>query len=1525
MLKMFKNSLLPISLIFLLVMSVNLFAVTKEVIGKGKKDEIQRTPTELFDLQRNTVSNISFYTSNYGIFGLDTKRGEGGGYWPRGSQNQYIFGGGIWFAAIKNRPDTNIQKKYVEVTYNPNSGKSWMVPGRIDDGDAVDDKDIYKYRTYFSTDMLPNSGEPRVAADGPSWPIWDASSNPKDTLKKNRYFGYYIPNVNERNRDKYSKGPAFISGEDIFCTYKDTDLKYFEGGFNKRKNEGYPLRLQFEQMIYSWGFGDYRDFIFIKFEITNRSNDTLKSCWMAPVMDVDIARAPNTRSGAANDRVRFYESDPTKNLAFQWTNNNLGEAGRGFGYLGFDFLESPAVIHSYDTVVVRDNNGNPIDTILREKITPETGFVRKDSTFYSNSSQLGLVTFRNWPIEIDPQGDEERYDFMALGQREGDTGPGDKRFMMATGPFNMRPNDTVRVVVGIILANTASGTDADGSDKDAALLIAKDEFAQKVYDNNFQAPKPPDRASFQNPVNLSTDTKTQRFKPLNNGIMLTWDSTSEMSEDANEKGLDFMGYKLYRARRTNLDTFNVDQITANEKFTNGQGPFGWRQVGQWQIQTPFIKSSHTAGYADNENPDIMIDSVKIVGLVNDPNDWIDGLDEFAVKALVVGRGMILLPDSLARFVNAGNKPNPTQLDLSMAPVIVKFDTALFSQPWGKWYNEQISQQSYPMFTYNYGGGNYLLDSIFMGKIYLNRANLDYNPLFWRQLTVRVPKDIVSKLPAKGIYNSWKFRTNPNDPNLKDSVLTIDSVYKASSFRFETVAGTSTYYMDVLYPRRKDSIMFDEAHIKACLDSIYTYIKKGYVAKWDFPDFASSLRAKNEVIVPWMNRVTQNRTFVDLGDLNRDGVIDYNADPARTEKLLNNVDYYYKLLAFDEGDFLQPTSSKANDAPSEELPNMVKAYALAATAGKQSEFEITHIDSNLIGGLYNFKFFGLNQDRIQQLYAGHEFEMEFNPHWTISQVPINFGTPDQVNKNIGLYHTQVIIRDLTTKEDLFNAYTYYEVQPCQILYRGAWTENAASWVLSDKVIVDTIGGGSISFGTRFDHGTEQRSGTVFSGDFTTPGYCYTFGFYPKAYGTLGFSFDYAMKQFGGEYRADSSSAIIKGNAVTPISFYAAGSGDTLTTRVVTIASQGEPGYGTYFPDEVYGSFNNGPVNLQVDFEEGGYETLELKWGKDNEFSNTFNVHYLIPKVKNTISYKRPKESNPLDSVEVSYPDPIQHMNLASDDQTTTRYPSPLTLLDKSNDFINKFNLSAYGFINGRGNNRSNVIDKQNAKGKNDPDSIKWTNIGQQGRYYTSALSTDGKDTLDFVHVLCGSSAQFVFDYANKGRRVKSTSEWGAKPTTDYIYSEDFKPGDQAMLKTTGGALGLPLPGAKVRFRVTASVPEMKDYTDDQLDQINVVPNPYYITHQGQKSPYDGKVYFTKLPKQCTINIYTVTGDLIKTIEHNEDLSPAPDRIGVNIWDLMSDNRQRVESQTLIAYITTPNGAQTIKKFSVVVGSARLIQD
>ncbi|MPM70461.1 hypothetical protein SDC9_117416 [bioreactor metagenome] len=250
--------------------------------------------------------------------------------------------------------------------------------------------------------------------------------------------------------------------------------------------------------------------------------------------------------------------------------------------------------------------------------------------------------------------------------------------------------------------------------------------------------------------------------------------------------------------------------------------------------------------------------------------------------------------------------------------------------------------------------------------------------------------------------------------------------------------------------------------------------------------------------------------------------------------------------------------------------------------------------------------------------------------------------------------------------------------------------------------------------------------------------------------------------------------------------------------------------------------------------------------------------------------------------------------------------------------------AQGYINCRYSVGSTAGEKSFAKDANlreKYDNEVWY-LGTQGRYYLTAYSDDG-DTLDFVHTFNIAGAQFIAAYLQKGRKADGVRDLWAKyknEPKDKEYGADFAAGDKIKLMTWGGVSGFPEKGAKVRFAV--SNPHLEPITDDILDQIKVVPNPYVISHQGQKSAYDAKLYFTKLPKECTINIYTASGDLVTTIEHKENVDDIT-KGGVDIFDLLTKNGQRIQSQTLVALIKTPNGAMITKQFSIIVGGFRIV--
>lgn len=1361
-------------LVGFLLTSTGVWAGTADMYKtKGKKggEQVLRAAAGLYDLQRNRVSNLDFYITNYGIFAHDVGFGRGGGVWPRGSQNQYIFAGGIWVAALKRlKPsDTQLQKLCL-ITYNPNSAASWCAAGRISDGDALKDdaENIGKYRNYFSTDFSQN-GQPFTASDGANWPIWDISPNPEDTLKKDRWFGRYVDDIASRNLTVFPKGPAFISQEDVFSTFKDTDLSRYEGGAITRKAQGYPMRLQFENMVYSWGFGDYADFVFLKYDIINMSPDTLFEVWLAPAYDMDIALLTNGQSGASNDRTRYYAEDDTLNLAVQWTNPNQGERGRGFGYIGFDFLESPAI--------------------------NQAGFIRKDRKFYDTKDQLGLKTFRNWIIDNDPGDNVTRYDFITAGSKDGDTEAGDKRFLMATGPFTFLPGDTARTVVGIVFASTAKGQDADGTTEDLAELVRKDKFAQEVYNNNFDAPKPPDECNVT-------------YRPLNNAIAVQWDALSEMSLDRRESGLDFLGYKVYRTRRTDLDSFDID--VRPHAGIKGRGPLGWKQVAQYELPTPFLKSlvasSNVAGAA-------IYDSIRLVRQIDNVT-W-----------------------EVERFPNFATASEPFGV-----------------QPWNKYF------RSLPPAEFT---------ALLKGQLLINIAK-DTNPPNWKNNS-----EIISTWPA--VQDGGSIIRVPWSPNLTNPAGRV-------------TAADSALYSQV-FKRMTETI------------------RKG-AAKFVFPNIEPNdskiQQIRTEVIAPYMDSITEHRTFIDLGDDNGDGVIRNDPDPTQTERILNNIDYYYRVLAYDEGDYNLLTPRKTNNGIEDK--NQIKTFALSGPPlkGGGAHIELVSTDKDKLGGLYNFRFDIKDDQRVNQLFVtngvGHDLELEFQPFWRTFPYPLpSVVTPTP--PEFGMYGLELIFRDKTANKELFHGYTLLEPSLCSysLATTKLFSENGARWIMADSAIVDPLTGRVNTIGIADDTTKVLRSGnftTVSDGSGAT---CYTALMAGTARQTLDFSFDYAMQQQGGLFRPLKADIMQTSSGANTILNFD-GASTTLAQNTDTIP------IGNGFVRFVEGSFNNGPAIYDVEFLPGGIMPVELTYDNGST-KKTFNVPYLEIKVKNNATYQRPSDDGK-GVVDVTYPADLQHFTDAT--LAAQELPSPKIVP------INQYNLSSTAWVNGRSKDGFSDRRKQTARG---------TNI--QGRYLLSAI--DGTDTVDFVNVFTASGLRFVSDFANKSGYDQSKGIWTQQDFVAHSDKmkrgevKDFQAGDKIRFTIAGGALGFPLPGAKISAKVIPSGATIEEMTDDILNQTTIVPNPYFVTHQGQRSPSDAKIYFTNLPGKCTIKIFTVNGDLVRTMEHDELTSPEPTKYSVELWDLLSSNRQRVSSQTLIAQIETPNGAKVLKPFTVVVGGSRLITE
>jgi len=104
---------------------------------------------------------------------------------------------------------------------------------------------------------------------------------------------------------------------------------------------------------------------------------------------------------------------------------------------------------------------------------------------------------------------------------------------------------------------------------------------------------------------------------------------------------------------------------------------------------------------------------------------------------------------------------------------------------------------------------------------------------------------------------------------------------------------------------------------------------------------------------------------------------------------------------------------------------------------------------------------------------------------------------------------------------------------------------------------------------------------------------------------------------------------------------------------------------------------------------------------------------------------------------------------------------------------------------------------------------------------------------------------------------------------------------------------------------------------QLSNIKVVPNPYLASAQWEvKNPYSSgrgtrSLHFTHLPAQCTLKIFTVDGELVKSITHSTTIDD-----GTEDWDMLSQDNLSISYGVYIYYVDAPGIGKTMGKFAVI---------
>ncbi|MBU2491271.1 MAG: hypothetical protein KJ571_01500 [Bacteroidetes bacterium] len=218
------------------------------------------------------------------------------------------------------------------------------------------------------------------------------------------------------------------------------------------------------------------------------------------------------------------------------------------------------------------------------------------------------------------------------------------------------------------------------------------------------------------------------------------------------------------------------------------------------------------------------------------------------------------------------------------------------------------------------------------------------------------------------------------------------------------------------------------------------------------------------------------------------------------------------------------------------------------------------------------------------------------------------------------------------------------------------------------------------------------------------------------------------------------------------------------------------------------------------------------------------------------------------------------------------------------------------------------------------------------YADTAKTLTGTFTMPFkiYNVTADAPATFVIDELVQGKKNNKRWDWGegivlqpqgatnAATSYEVIIALDKsasvqklpKEGDVYQIKTTK-------PFEKNdEFVFESKKAEIKnEIVQQSLNEIYVVPNPY-VAYSISENPGrtftnrgDRELQFRNLPQTCTIRIYTITGELVDTIEKDDFTSMAS-------WDLLSSEGMRIAYGVYIYHVDIPKIGEKIGKFAVI---------
>ena len=463
------------------------------------------------------ANNISCIFYNNGIWGYNLTEGNWGLEWPKRSGLSPLFAGGIMIGA-----KVNDEVRVAAIQHDATE----FQPGSLnDDGSPTDPADPV-YRWY---ELKPGG-----AGDWSNWPTEQGA-----------------PLDQEGN-------PKLTGDQTIFSIFND-----------QKKHEYYgsnPLGAEIHQTAWAtekvW---PYRDMIFIKWKIINKSPNDWDSTYLSIWTDPDVGDAGDDLVGC----------DSTLNLAYAYNGHETDQKyGKIPPAVGTKILQGALVDANGGQVVLPD--GRRFDNVSEQKMRSFLFYVSGSGNAGSPETPEDIYYYMQakWqdgsPLVNDGQygtSTGPRTTYMFTGDPESgegwlDKSPADRRMLMSVGPFDMpvwsdANNNNIpdlgepgvqEIVAAVIVARGTSHLNSVTKLKNLSKYA--DRFYQKnfILENNYTVEKP-----------------VVMYSELSSEIILSWKNNAEYDDNNSplEITVPFLAENFGNKITKGYDEFIVDDSTYN--------------------------------------------------------------------------------------------------------------------------------------------------------------------------------------------------------------------------------------------------------------------------------------------------------------------------------------------------------------------------------------------------------------------------------------------------------------------------------------------------------------------------------------------------------------------------------------------------------------------------------------------------------------------------------------------------------------------------------------------------------------------------------------------------------------------------------------------------------------------------------------------------------------------------------------------------------------------------------------------------